>query len=122
MYMDNKNILKEKDIFTETDYEKMMITRQYNKLYELSQDENNKKKEEYDNKKFYNLSFSQLGTNLSLTFMDMLNEFSIYMREEPEKRDINNFFIIITKEGRLIYVGLIIIIASIMLYFIDISY
>lgn len=121
MYMDNKNILKEKDIFTETDYEKMMITRQYNKLYELSQDENNKKKEEYDNKKFYNLSFSQLGTNLSLTFMDMLNEFSIYMREEPEKRDINNFFIIITKEGRLIYVGLIIIIASIMLYFIDIS-
>ena len=100
----------------------MMITRQYNKLYELSQDENNKKKEEYDNKKFYNLSFSQLGTNLSLTFMDMLNEFSIYMREEPEKRDINNFFIIITKEGRLIYVGLIIIIASIMLYFIDISY
>jgi len=53
--------------------------------------------------------------------MDMLNEFSIYMREEPEKRDINNFFIIITKEGRLIYVGLIIIIASIMLYFIDIS-
>ncbi len=121
MYMDNKNILKEKDIFTETDYEKMMITRQYNKLYELSQDENNKKKEEYDNKKFYNLSFSQLGTNLSLTFMDMLNEFSIYMREEPEKRDINNFFIIITKEGRLIYVGLILIIASIMLYFIDIS-
>ena len=92
----------------------MMITRQYNKLYELSQDENNKKKEEYDNKKFYNLSFSQLGTNLSLTFMDMLNEFSIYMREEPEKRDINNFFIIITKEGRLIYGGLIIIIASIM--------
>ena len=121
MYMDNKNILKEKNIFTENDYEKMMITRQYNKLYELSQDENNKKKEEYDNKKFYNLSFSQLGTNLSLTFMDMLNEFSIYMREEPENRDINNFFIIITKEGRLIYVGLILIIASIMLYFIDIS-
>ena len=121
MYMDNKNILKEKNIFTENDYEKMMITRQYNKLYELSQDENNKKKEEYNNKKFYNLSFSQLGTNLSLTFMDMLNEFSIYMREEPENRDINNFFIIITKEGRLIYVGLILIIASIMLYFIDIS-
>ena len=44
MYMDNKNILKEKNIFTENDYEKMMITRQYNKLYELSQDENNKKK------------------------------------------------------------------------------
>ena len=34
MYMDNKNILKEKNIFTENDYEKMMITRQYNKLYE----------------------------------------------------------------------------------------
>ena len=120
MYMDNKNILKEKNIFTENDYEKMMITRQYNKLYELSQDENNKKKEEYDNKKFYNLSFSQLGTNLSLTFMDMLNEFSIYMREEPENRDINNFFIIITKEGRLIYVGLILIIASIIILVISI--
>ena len=49
MYMDNKNILKEK-IFLQKLIMKMMITRQYNKLYELSQDENNK--EEYDNKNF----------------------------------------------------------------------
>ena len=32
--LEETNVLKEKNIFTENDYEKMMIERQYNKLYE----------------------------------------------------------------------------------------
>lgn len=112
-------ILKSKDLFTENDYENIMIARQYNKLYQISKDENKRKQQEFDNKKFYNLSFSQLGTNLSVTFMEMLNEFTIYSQDEDQ--DINDLFIIFTKGGRLIYVGLILIILSILLYFVDIS-
>ena len=50
------NVLKSKDLFTENDYENIMISRQYNKLYQISNDENKKRKKEYDNKKFCNLS------------------------------------------------------------------
>ena len=119
--MTNKNILKDKDIITENDYEKMMITRQYNKLYEMSKIENDKQKQDFKNERFYNLSFSQLGTNLSITFMELLNEFVVYMNKDYESRNINDLFIIFTKEDRLIYIGIILIMASIMLYFISIS-
>ena len=117
--LEETNVLKEKNIFTENDYEKMMIERQYNKLYEMSQIENEKKKKEFNNKKFYNLSFKQLGDNLSVTFIEMLNEFAIYSKNEDG--NINDLFIIVTKGGRLIYVGIIFIIISILLYFIDFS-
>ena len=117
--LEETNVLKEKNIFTENDYEKMMIERQYNKLYEMSQIENEKKKKQFDNKKFYNLSFKQLGDNLSVTFIEMLNEFAIYSKNEDG--NINDLFIIVTKGGRLIYVGIIFIIISILLYFIDFS-
>lgn len=119
--MKNENILKEKDIITEGDYEKMMISRQYNKLYEMSKIENKKQKQDFKNERFYNLSFSQLGTNLSITFMEILNEFVVYMNEESEVRTTNDLLIIFTKEGRLIYIGIILIMASIMLYFISVS-
>ena len=117
--LEETNVLKEKNIFTENDYEKMMIERQYNKLYEMSQMENEKKKKEFDNKKFYNLSFKQLGDNLSVTFIEMLNEFAVYSKNKDG--NINDLFIIVTKGGRLIYVGIIFIIISILLYFIDFS-
>ena len=117
--LEETNVLKEKNIFTENDYEKMMIERQYNKLYEMNQIENEKKKKEFDNKKFYNLSFKQLGDNLSVTFIEMLNEFAVYSKNEDG--NINDLFIIVTKGGRLIYVGIIFIIISILLYFIDFS-
>ena len=117
--LEETNVLKEKNIFTENDYEKMMIERQYNKLYEMSQIENEKKKKEFNNKKFYNLSFKQLGDNLSVTFIDMLNEFALYTKKEDG--NINDLFIIVTKGGRLIYIGIIFIIISILLYFIDFS-
>ena len=113
------NILKSKDLFTENDYENIMISRQYNKLYQLSKDKNIKRKKEFDNKKFYNLSFSQIGTNLSETFMNILNELVFYSKDEDQ--DVNDLFIIFTKGGRLIYVGLVLIILSILLYFVDIS-
>ena len=38
--VNENNILKDKDLFTESDYEKMMIARQYDKLYEMSNKEN----------------------------------------------------------------------------------
>jgi hypothetical protein len=113
------NILKEKDLFTESDYEKKMISRQYNKLYQMSEDVNNENKKKFDNKKFYNLSFGQLGTNLSISSMEILNEFVVYMKDENQ--DINDLFIIFTRGHRLIYVGLILIILSIFLYFVDVS-
>ena len=51
--------------------------------------------------------------------MDILNEFTIYTKDENQ--DINDLFIIFTKDSRLIYIGLILILISILLYFVDIS-
>ena len=113
------NVLKDKNLFTANDYEKMMLARQYEKLYHKGKEENKKRELEFDNKKFYNLSFRQIGTNLSVVFMDMLNEFSVYSHKDD--KTINDLFIIVTKGDRLLYVGLILILVSFLLYFIDLS-
>jgi len=69
--------------------------------------------------KIYDLSVKDLSTNLSKTFIDMINEFSIYRNDENKRW--NDYVRIITHEDRLIYVGIIFVIASLIVFFIDVS-
>ena len=69
--------------------------------------------------KIYNLSIKDICDNISKTVIDMLNEFSIYRHDENKRW--NDYVRIITQEDRLIYVGIIFVIVSLIVFFIDIS-
>lgn len=69
--------------------------------------------------KIYNLSVQDLSNNLSNTVIDMINEFSLYTNDHNKK--FNDYIRIITNEDRLIYVGIIFVIVSLIVFFIDVS-
>ena len=81
--------------------------------------ENDKNKQERMNQRFYNLSLKQILNNLSLTLIKIMNEISIYM--EKSDRTTKELIDIFTKDDRMIYVGILLIILSLGIFFINIS-
>ena len=57
---ENINITKKNFTLSYSDYQKLKISEQYNKLYSNIYGENEKNIEENENKKIYNLSFKDL--------------------------------------------------------------
>ena len=71
------------------------------------------------NQRFYNLSLKQILNNLSLTLIKIMNEISIYM--EKSDRTTKELIDIFTKDEKIIYVGILLIILSLGIFFINIS-
>jgi hypothetical protein len=116
---ERKNILKDEFTLNKSDYEKLKQSQQYNELYSKQYQENEKQKEIKENKNIYNMSIYTLIKNSSKVSMDILEDLTIYISQK--NKNLNNFFIIFTKDDRLIYVGILFIILSFSLWFIDIS-
>ena len=114
------NILKNESIITLNDYEKYKLNEQYNMLYTNSKIANNNEKELKESNRFYNLSLKDIFNNLIKTLVVIINELSIYIenRENKTNKDLIEIFI---KDLRLIYVGIFLIIISLMLFFINVS-
>lgn len=113
------NILKNQSTISLNDYEKYQLKQQYNKLYTNTEIENDKNKQDKMNQRFYNLSLKQILNNLSLTLIKIINETSIYM--EKSDRTTKELIDIFTKDDRMIYVGILLIILSLGIFFINIS-
>ena len=116
---ERKNILKDEFTLDKSDYQKLKQSQQYNELYSKQYQENEKQKEIKENKNIYNMSIHSLIKNVSKVSMGILEDLTIYMSQK--NKNINNFFIIFTKDDRIIYVGILFIILSFSLLFIDIS-
>ena len=114
------NILKDESVITINDYEKYKLNEQYNKLYTNSKIETNKVKDEKENNRFYNLSLKNIFNNLIYTIVSIINELSIYIKDKDQKSN-SELLEIFIKDDRLIYVGIFLIIISLMLFFIKIS-
>jgi hypothetical protein len=113
------NILKNESVITLNDYEKYKLKEEYNKLYTNSNIANNEINEKKYNERFYNISIKDVFNNLIKTLVDILNELSNYIENKnKDKRELLEIFI---KNERLIYVGIFLIIISLMLFFINIS-
>ena len=104
------NILK-------NDYEKYKLNEEYNKLYTNSKIETTKLKEEKENNRFYNLSLKNVFDNLITTIVIIINELTIYIKDKDQKSN-SELLEIFVKNDRLIYVGIFLIIISLMLFFI----
>lgn len=113
------NILKNESVITLNDYEKYQLNEQYKKLYRNSEIENINNEKKKENERFYNLSLKEIFNNLIKTIVDIINDLSIYIEEK--NNTIENLLNIFTKETRLIYIGILLIIISLMLFFINIS-
>ena len=118
-YNSRKNILKDEFTLEKSDYEKLKNLQQENELKSLQYQENEKAKVIKENKNIYNMSIYSLFKRLSKVSMEIMEDVTIYISQKDQ--NINNFFIIFTKEDRLIYVGILLLLLSMGLWFIDIS-
>ena len=109
------NILKYDNLMSLSEFDKMLMAKQYRKLYGKSEEANNNKLENYINNKFTNLSLSEIFYKFTKTMMDLIQE--IPEKYEKDKLDINIFM----KEDRIIYVGILCVIIALLLYFISVS-
>lgn len=118
-YDSRKNVLKDEFTLEKSDYEKLKKSQQENEIKSLQYEENEKAKIIKENKNIYNMSIYTLLKRLSKVSMEITEDLTIYISQKDQ--NINNFFIIFTKEDRLIYVGILLLILSFSLWFIDIS-
>lgn len=113
----SKNIISYNDMFSMSDYEKMKLQEQYNRLYSKSRDANERETENKEGERFYNLSLKQIMINLVDRLVKILND-SVDLINNDKKRTFSNVIDIITEGDRLIYLGIFIIIIAMFLFFI----
>ncbi len=118
---ENKNILKKDYTLDYSDYEKLKISEQYNKIYNEIYNKNKEEAIIYENKKIYNLSFDVLFKNASKTYISILNDLAIFFSVDNKDKSINKLGYILTKDQNLLYIGLLITALSFMLWLIDVT-
>lgn len=117
----NTDVLKKEYTLNYTDYEKLKINEQYNKLYSNIYDTNKKNIEINENKKIYNLSLYDLVQNAGAKYSILLNDLSIYFNTDNNK-SFNKLGFIITKDDNLLYIGLLVLVISFLLWLINITH
>ena len=115
------NVLKKDYTLNYTDYEKLKIGEQYNKLYSNIYEKNKENIEIYENKKIYNLSISELVKRSGIVYINLINDLSIFFSINNKDKSINKLGIIITKDDNLLYIGVFILLLSFLLWLIDIT-
>lgn len=113
------SILKDNFLIDKSDYEKEMINRQYNKLYFNSLNKSNEMEREKKEKIIYNLSLSQIFQNMSNIIVEVLNEYSMLIKNND--KNYNKYVEVLIKGDRMIYVGIIFIILALIIFFIFVS-
>lgn len=113
----SKNIISTNDMFSMTDYQKMKLKLQYNKLYHKGNNINEKEIEKKEGKRFYNLSLKHIMINLVDRLIKILNDTVDFINNEKDKT-VRKALNIITEGDRLIYLGIFVIIIAMILFFI----
>ena len=112
-------ILKDQFTLEKSDFENLKNAEQENQLNTLKYQENEKARTIKEDKRIYNMSPKVFLQNLSKVSIDIVEDITSFINQP--NRNINNFFIIFVKNERLIYVGTLLLILSLSLWFIDIS-
>jgi hypothetical protein len=117
----NMNVLKKDFTLNYTDYEKLKIAEQYNRLYSNIYNTNKENVEINENKKIYNLSINDLVKKSGLVYIKLLNDISIFFSKNNPDKSINKLGLIITKDDNLLYIGVMVLFLSFLLWLIDIT-
>ena len=117
---ENISVLKKDFTINYSDYEKLKIAEQYNKLYSDSYKENKSNELIEENKKLYNLSFNEILKKAGPIYIKLLNDLSVYFSKGSNK-NLNKLGLILTNEDNLLYIGLLILFLSFLLWLIEIT-
>ena len=114
-------VLKKDFTLDITDYEKLKIAEQYNKLYTNIYETNKENTELKENKKIFNMSIKELVNKSGQVYITLINELSIFFQDGEEYININKLGVILTKEDNLLYIGILILIIAFFLWIIQIT-
>jgi DNA-dependent RNA polymerase auxiliary subunit epsilon len=114
-------ILKDPYTMTYSDYEKLKIAEQYNKLYLNSKRETEERNKLKVNKRIYNLSLAELVQNASLTYVNVMNDVILFLTKPAQDRDWNQFAQIFVNADNMIYMGLLLVVVAFALWVIDVT-
>lgn len=115
------NILKKDFTMNYSDYEKLKINEQYNKLYSNIYEKNKENVQINENKKIYNLSLYELAKKSGSIYINLVNDLSIYFYADNKNKNINTLGYILTKDDNLLYIGILILILAFFLWLIQIT-
>jgi hypothetical protein len=117
----DSSILKKDFTLNYSDYEKLKMAEQYNKLYSNTYEQNKTDVTINENKKIFNLSLAQLVKNSGPVYINLINDLSVYFSIEEKDKSINKLGLILTKDQNLLYIGMLILIISFFLWLIQIT-
>lgn len=109
------NILKYDNLMNLSEFDKMLIAKQYEKLYGKTKEANMVEQEKYENSKFMNLSLNDVIYKFTNTMMELIHELPKAYEED------NLSYEIFTKDDRIIYVGIFFVLLAVFLYFISLT-
>jgi hypothetical protein len=115
-----KNILKDEFTLNYSDYEKLKLADQYNRLYVDSLSATQEKERMQENKKFYNMSLKLLIKNASDVYIQLINELSNFVTKNDQK-SLNQLGYILTKGENMLYIGLLLIVIAFSMWLIEIT-
>lgn len=118
---ENINITKKNFTLNYSDYQKLKISEQYNKLYSNIYDKNKINIEESENKKIYNLSFNDLINKSGVVYINLLNDLAVFFSISNKDKSFNKLGKILVKDDNLIYIGVLILVLSFLLWLINIT-
>ena len=113
------NVLNNNFLIDRTDYEKEKINQQYNSLYFNSFNDTLKLEKQKNNKIIYNLSLSEITSNLSKVLFEILNELSLLHKNNNS--NFRNYIEVFIKDDRMIYTGILFILLALAIFFIFVS-
>ncbi len=115
-----KNILKDEFTLSYSDYEKLKLADQYNRIYVDSLSATQEKEKMQENKKFYNMSLKLLIKNASDVYIQLINELSNFVTNNDQK-SLNQLGYILTKGENMLYIGLLLIVIAFSMWLIEIT-
>lgn len=111
-------VIRNNDMLTMSDYQKFKIYEQNKKLYEMSHVSTDKAIEEKKEKRFYNLSLKHIIENIITYIVDLMNAITIFIHTGDVHHLMNTT---VSNGNGLIYLGVILVLISLVFYFIDIT-
>jgi hypothetical protein len=113
-----KDILENANTYTLSDFQKLKLAESYKKLYSDTILENDKRKKEQYDKRIYNLSIKNLFENFFTVWTQIINEMTTLMYDDDNNKSWNNYLRVLTKNDRIIYVGIMFVFVGLIMYFI----
>ena len=121
---ESNKYLKDFGQYTLSDYQQFRLAQQNQKLYNISNRANEKMFQKKIDERIYNLSISKIGKNFTVNLLDILNDlvsFIYKLINKEEEFNFNKLVSIFIKDERLIYSGILLVLLSLFIYFMDIS-